>query len=203
MLLADSYLTKLVGQYGPKRWSFIASHFKERDGRVGKQCRERWQNHLDPEVSHQPWSLEEERQLMAAHADLGNRWVEIAKRIDGRTDSGCKNHFHKSAVQQRWKDVPVAQRWRAVGTPTGLVVGSLPEGGEGSPLSVAVDVDSAGGDGAESPTGTVVDGSNEPLSMDYENATLVGTLVSAPKVTVETTGDAAYALLAMMMSTPE
>jgi myb proto-oncogene protein len=47
--------------------------------------------------------LEEERQLMAAHRDLGNRWVEIAKRIDGRTDSGCKNHFHKSAVQHRWK----------------------------------------------------------------------------------------------------
>ena len=97
------YLTKLVGQYGAKRWSFIASHFNQNEGRVGKQCRERWQNHLDPDVSHQAWTLEEERQLMAAHRDLGNRWVEIAKRIDGRTDSGCKNHFHKSSVQHRWK----------------------------------------------------------------------------------------------------
>ena len=76
----DAYLTKLVGQFGPRRWSFIASHFTAGRGRVGKQCRERWGNHLDPDVSHSPWTLEEERVLMAAHVDLGNCWVEIAKR---------------------------------------------------------------------------------------------------------------------------
>lgn len=127
--LPDAYLTKLVEQFGPKRWPFIASHFKEKDGRVsrvGKQCRERWQNHLDPEVSHSPWTLEEERALMAAHADLGNRWVEIAKRIEGRTDSGCKNHFHKSAVQHRWRSIPANQRWRVVAGPTGSLV--VPDG---------------------------------------------------------------------------
>ena len=30
---------ELVNQFGPKRWSVIASHLK---GRIGKQCRERY-----------------------------------------------------------------------------------------------------------------------------------------------------------------
>lgn len=34
----DELLSELVKKYGPKRWSFIASHLK---GRIGKQCRER------------------------------------------------------------------------------------------------------------------------------------------------------------------
>lgn len=38
----------LVNQYGPRKWSAIASHLP---GRVGKQCRERWQNHLRPDVN--------------------------------------------------------------------------------------------------------------------------------------------------------
>ena len=37
----------LVGQYGAKKWSVIASHLP---GRMGKQCRERWHNHLDPNI---------------------------------------------------------------------------------------------------------------------------------------------------------
>lgn len=40
-------LTMLVGQHGLKKWSQIAQLFK---GRVGKQCRERWHNHLRPNI---------------------------------------------------------------------------------------------------------------------------------------------------------
>lgn len=37
----------MVAKYGSKRWSLIASRIA---GRIGKQCRERWLNHLDPDV---------------------------------------------------------------------------------------------------------------------------------------------------------
>jgi myb proto-oncogene protein len=43
----DDKLTKLVTMKGPKNWSEIAKHFK---GRIGKQCRERWHNHLNPDI---------------------------------------------------------------------------------------------------------------------------------------------------------
>lgn len=34
--------------------------------RIGKQCRERWDNHLDPELSKAPWTVEEEARLISA-----------------------------------------------------------------------------------------------------------------------------------------
>jgi len=48
-------------------------------GRKGKQCRERWQNQLDPTVKKGPWSEEEDEILIAAQKKHGNKWVDIAK----------------------------------------------------------------------------------------------------------------------------
>ena len=47
----DRKIVSLVGQFGPKRWSFIAKHLQ---GRTGKQCRERWVNQLDPTIKKEP-----------------------------------------------------------------------------------------------------------------------------------------------------
>jgi hypothetical protein len=45
-------------KYGVKSWSFIARQLK---GRLGKQCRERWYNHLNPDINKMPWTEEEDR----------------------------------------------------------------------------------------------------------------------------------------------
>ncbi len=53
----DELVLRLVQEHGPKNWSFIA---KQLPGRIGKQCRERWHNHLNPQISKDKWTEEED-----------------------------------------------------------------------------------------------------------------------------------------------
>jgi Myb-like DNA-binding domain len=54
--MEDEILGQIINERGSKKWKEIATELNERANnqkhfRQGKQCRERWINHLDPNIN--------------------------------------------------------------------------------------------------------------------------------------------------------
>lgn len=94
----DDTLKSIILSKGAKNWSNIANELNciihnRMLIRQGRQCRERWFNHLNPELKKGKWSQEEDQMLKVLQKDLGNKWSEISKLIKGRNENSVKNRF--------------------------------------------------------------------------------------------------------------
>lgn len=99
--IEDRLLLHLVNIDGPHFWTKVANHLP---GRIGKQCRERWHNHLNPMIKRNAaWSREEEWILYLLNRDKANKWADIANILEGRTDNTIKNHWN-SSMKRRIKE---------------------------------------------------------------------------------------------------
>lgn len=86
----DKLLIQLVSECG-HNWPMIATRM---EGRTSKQVKERWTNQLDPMISTDPWTAEDDQLLVELIRELGHSWCEISRRMNGRTESMVKNRFH-------------------------------------------------------------------------------------------------------------
>jgi hypothetical protein len=88
----DLYLCQLVANFGNHNWHKVAAHMPLRNPR---QCRERYNNYLDPAIRRDPWTPEEDALLLAKARELGPKWNTIGQLFAKRSDNALRNRWHQ------------------------------------------------------------------------------------------------------------
>lgn len=97
----DAAIIEYVNKNGPTSWPRLAEILQVRSP---KQCRERWFNHLDPSLSKESWTNEEDRIIFEHWQHMGPKWSTIAKYLRHRSDNSIKNRWNSSISKRITKD---------------------------------------------------------------------------------------------------
>lgn len=88
----DGRLLKIVEENGPEHdWTIIAARLGTRNAR---QCKERWEGYLDPNIRVAPWSIEEEELLFDQVQLIGTKWGKMVHLFNGRSANDLKNRWY-------------------------------------------------------------------------------------------------------------
>uniref|UniRef100_A0A6B2L0H1 Uncharacterized protein n=1 Tax=Arcella intermedia TaxID=1963864 RepID=A0A6B2L0H1_9EUKA len=93
----DRRLTLAVKAYATKKWVKIQTHVPRR---TDVQCRERWMNILNPDLTCEDWTPEEDVKLQRAISQHGvGKWALVAKDLYPRTDNQCWRRWKSKNVK--------------------------------------------------------------------------------------------------------
>ncbi|EAX97746.1 Myb-like DNA-binding domain containing protein [Trichomonas vaginalis G3] len=86
----DQKLISYVQFFGEK-WAIIS---KLMETRTCKQCRERYREYLNPNITNLAWTPEEDNLLIQLYTTRGSKWAEFSKILRGRSDGNIKNRWY-------------------------------------------------------------------------------------------------------------
>ncbi|OHT13489.1 Myb-like DNA-binding domain containing protein [Tritrichomonas foetus] len=91
----DLRLLAAINKFGLNQWNKI-SHFVGY-GRTKSQCSQRWFRVINPKIRKEPWTKEEEENLLRLVKIHGEkRWKDIANDMNySRSDAQCRYHYNK------------------------------------------------------------------------------------------------------------
>ena len=92
----DQKLASIIKEIGTD-WKQVSLQMKTRNPR---QCRERWNNYINPSLSDAPWTVEEDNLLIDLQKQYGTAWNKIGKHFQNRSDNSLRNRFMKIKRQK-------------------------------------------------------------------------------------------------------
>lgn len=95
----DDLLRTLVNNQKDRvNWKTISQIM---NGRTPRQCRERYNDYLRPNILNGKWTDEEDQLLLKLHEKLGSQWSTIAQHFPQRSRINIKNHYRSIVTKQR------------------------------------------------------------------------------------------------------
>ena len=96
----DAKLFDWVKRQGPTKWTLCSEIIP---GRSGKQCREHWNNSLNPDVKKGSWTSEEDFLIMFFYQKYNGSWKKIIPIFNKRTENSIKKNCNNENSKQRKK----------------------------------------------------------------------------------------------------
>jgi hypothetical protein len=121
----DQLLTDAVNRIGTFDWKRIA---KELPTFTARQCRERWNNYLNPNLIQTPWTLQEDQTLLAAFQEVGPKWTLIERSFPTRSRNNIKNRYLQLERIRKME-----QKTSELDPSTGGIDASIPGSGQHPP----------------------------------------------------------------------
>ena len=87
----DERILQWVKENGTGKWKELSLSIP---GRIGKQLRERWYNHLDPTLKKGGFTEAEDEMIIDMHQRVGSAWQRISEVLPGRSANSVKNRYH-------------------------------------------------------------------------------------------------------------
>lgn len=69
--------------------------------RTPKHCKERWKNHVNPDIRRGNWTPAEDLDLLRCYQEMGGRWSLIADQFRHRTENSVKNRINSLIHKER------------------------------------------------------------------------------------------------------
>jgi len=105
--LEEDELLNHVVKLGFKNWREVADKIP---GRTSKQCRERWNHYLCPDVIKTPFTTKEDNLLATLYKRYGNHWSKIAKEMPGRTENQVRFRVEHLKLSCQRKDISYSKQ---------------------------------------------------------------------------------------------